>query len=72
MQIDVNLGKNRVREEHIKLKTVDGLVELTLTGATYEGEQEGYSGPQTLVSVIHMTKAQAGMLSGIFSTLSDS
>ena len=70
MKIDVNLGANRDREEHVELTTrEDGLIELYVSGATWEDEHQAYSGDQTGVTRVHMTKDQARTLSGILSTL---
>ena len=69
MEINVNLGKNAERVEHVELKRRDdGLVELSLTGAIFV-EGSGYTGGQTLVSRVVMTSAHARVLASIFESL---
>ncbi len=70
MEVDVDLGKNARRDEHVLLKTTkDGLIEMELTGAAYIEGGGGYSGHQTQISRVTMRPEHARQLARIFDAL---
>ena len=63
MRVNVNLGRNKDREEEIRLTSrEDSLIELYLSGSRWEEDQQTFAGPQVGVSYAYLTRDQAKML----------
>ena len=74
VDIDVNLGRNRVdREEYIHLKTTeDGLIEIQVSVVFWDPEGVAPPGDRNAATLLHIPPNQARMLANYLSALADS